>query len=80
GIIVPHVKDRETVEHIVKLSRYYPHGLRSLNGGRMARFGRTPLLDAMAMANEHILAIAMIEGVAGVIAIDEIAQVDGLDL
>ena len=28
GIIVPHVKDRETVEHIVKLSRYYPQGLR----------------------------------------------------
>ncbi len=39
GIIVRHVKDRETVEHIVKLSRYYPQGLRSLNGGRMARFG-----------------------------------------
>ncbi len=45
--IVPHVKIGETVEHIVKLSRYYPQGLRSLNGGRMARFGRTPLLDAM---------------------------------
>ncbi len=56
---MPHVKDRETVEHIVKLSRYYPQGLRSLNGGRMARFGRTPLLDAMEMANEHIMVIAM---------------------
>lgn len=65
GIIVPHVKDRETVEHIVKLSRYYPQGLRSLNGGRMARFGRTPLLDAMEMANEHIMVIAMIEDVEG---------------
>ena len=25
------------------------------------RFGRTPLLDAMEMANEHIMVIAMIE-------------------
>lgn len=80
GIIVPHVKDRETVEHIVKLSRYYPQGLRSLNGGRMARFGRTPLLDAMEMANEHIMVIAMIEDVEGVMAIDDIAQVEGLDM
>lgn len=75
-----HVKDRETVEHIVKLSRYYPQGLRSLNGGRMARFGRTPLLDAMEMANEHIMVIAMIEDVEGVMAIDDIAQVEGLDM
>ena len=64
GIIVPHVKDRDSW-HIVKLSRYYPQGLRSLNGGRMTRFGRTPLLDAMEMANEHIMVIAMIEDVEG---------------
>ncbi len=80
GIIVPHVKNRDTVEKIVKLSRYYPCGLRSLNGGRMAKFGKTPLLDAMEIANEHIMIIAMIEDIEGVMAIEDIAQVDGLDM
>ncbi len=46
----------------------------------MARFGRTPLLDAMEMANEHIMVIAMIEDVEGVMAIDDIAQVEGFDM
>ncbi len=40
----------------------------------------TPLLDAMEMANEHIMVIAMIEDVEGVMAIDDIAQVEGLDM
>ncbi len=35
----------------------------------------------MEMANEHIMVIAMIEGdVEGVMAIDDIAQVEGLDM
>ncbi len=42
----------------------------------MARFGRTPLLDAMEMANEHIMVIAMMN-IEGVMAIDDIAQVEG---
>ena len=49
GIIIPHVKDKATVEHIVELSRYYPQGMRSLNGGRMAKFGEIPLTDYMTM-------------------------------
>ncbi len=32
------------------------------------------------MANEHIMVIAMIEDVEGVMAIDDIAQVEGLDM
>lgn len=80
GIIVPHVKDKATAEHIVKLSRYYPEGLRSLNGGRMARFGEVPLTDYIVEANEALLVIAMIEDVEGVEALEDIAQVDGLDM
>lgn len=80
GIVVPHVNDRETAEHIVKLSRYYPEGMRSLNGGRVARFGEIPLKEAMAEANASICVIAMIENMQGVRAIDEIVQVEGLDM
>lgn len=80
GIVVPHVNDRETAERIVKLSRYYPEGMRSLNGGRVARFGEIPLKEAMAEANASICVIAMIENMQGVRAIDEIVQVEGLDM
>ncbi|RIM08789.1 siderophore biosynthesis protein SbnG, partial [Staphylococcus cohnii] len=80
GIIIPHVKDKATVEHIVELSRYYPQGMRSLNGGRMAKFGEIPLTDYMANANNKIIVMAMIEDQEGISAIEEIVQVDGLDM
>ncbi|UXR55045.1 HpcH/HpaI aldolase/citrate lyase family protein [Staphylococcus schleiferi] len=80
GIIVPHVKDKQTAEQVVKLSRYYPQGMRSLNGGRMAQFGEIPLDEAMKQANAHIMVIVMIEDIEGVEAIEEIVQVDGIDM
>ena len=80
GIIIPHVKDKATVEHIVELSRYYPQGMRSLNGGRMAKFGEIPLTNYMADANNKIIVMAMIEDQEGISAIEDIVQVDGLDM
>ncbi|MEP9852972.1 HpcH/HpaI aldolase/citrate lyase family protein [Staphylococcus aureus] len=80
GIIIPHVKDKAKVEQIVELSRYYPQGMRSLNGGRMAKFGEIPLKDYIKDANDKILVIAMIEDKEGVSAIEDIVQVEGLDM
>ncbi|MGB8954038.1 MAG: aldolase/citrate lyase family protein, partial [Tumebacillaceae bacterium] len=36
GVVVPHVNNAEEAARIVKASRYYPLGMRSLNGGRPA--------------------------------------------
>ncbi|MBF0737146.1 siderophore biosynthesis protein SbnG [Staphylococcus arlettae] len=80
GIVVPHVTDKEKVEQVVQLSRYYPQGLRSLNGGRMAKFGEIPLTEYMKDANNDILVIAMIEDKEGIAALEDIVQVDGLDM
>ncbi|ARJ51183.1 HpcH/HpaI aldolase family protein [Staphylococcus lutrae] len=80
GIIIPHVKDRATAERVVALSRYYPQGMRSLNGGRVAQFGKIPLTTAMTQSNASIIVIAMIEDMEGVAQIEDIVQVDGLDM
>ena len=80
GIVVPHVTDKEKVEQVVQLSRYYPQGLRSLNGGRMAKFGEIPLTEYMNDANNDILVIAMIEDKEGIAALEDIVQVEGLDM
>ncbi|HEF0711350.1 TPA: HpcH/HpaI aldolase/citrate lyase family protein [Staphylococcus aureus] len=80
GIIVPHVESKARAEEIVKLSRYYPEGMRSLNGGRMPRFGEMPLTDYMAEANNSIVVIAMIESQQGLNALDDIASVNGIDM
>ncbi|UEX90150.1 HpcH/HpaI aldolase/citrate lyase family protein [Staphylococcus ratti] len=80
GIIVPHVESKARAEEIVRLSRYYPEGMRSLNGGRMPKFGETPLTTYMVEANESIVVIAMIESQQGLDALEEIAQVDGIDM
>lgn len=80
GIVVPHVESRKRAEDIVKLSRYYPEGMRSLNGGRMPRFGEMSLTEYMREANDSLVVIAMIESQQGLNVLDEIVSVDGIDM
>ena len=47
---------------------------------RAADYGKIPLLDHMASSNREILLACMIEDMAAVERIDEIAAVDGVDL
>ena len=81
GIQVPHVSDPETAKEAVKAVRYPPEGDRGMAAGsRAADFGKTPLLEHMARSNREILLACMIEDMAAVERIDEIAAVKGVDL
>jgi len=80
GVVVPHVKTREDVENIVKASRYYPQGERSLNGGRPALFGKRDLVSYLQYANDEILIVPMIEDREAVENIEEILSVPGIDM
>ncbi|WP_139490120.1 HpcH/HpaI aldolase family protein [Brevibacillus dissolubilis] len=80
GIVVPHVQSREQAEAIVRASRYYPEGMRSLNSGRPGAFGKGDLVAYMKKANEEILVIPMIESKEAVAQIDEILSVPGIDM
>lgn len=80
GIVVPHVQTKAIAEQMVQACRYFPDGMRSLNSGRPAGFGKVNLQDYIDQANQTIMAIALIEDRQGVEQIDEILSVPGLDL
>jgi 2-keto-3-deoxy-L-rhamnonate aldolase RhmA len=81
GIQVPHVGDAATARTAVKAVRYPPLGDRGMAAGsRAAEFGKVPLVEHMAQSNREILLACMIEDMAAVERIDEIAAVDGVDL
>ena len=81
GIQVPHVSDPETARAAVAAVRYPPEGDRGMAAGsRAADFGNVKLLDHMAQSNREILLACMIEDMAAVERIDEIASVPGVDL
>jgi staphyloferrin B biosynthesis citrate synthase len=80
GIVVPHVDSQAQVAAVVKASRYYPQGQRSLNGGRPAAFGRASLVEYMERANAEIMLVPMIESSTAVERIEEIVGQDGIDM
>ena len=81
GIQIPHVSDPDTAREAVNAVRYPPEGERGMAaGGRAAQFGKIPLLEHMASSNREILLACMIEDMAAVERIDEIAAVPGVDL
>lgn len=81
GIQVPHVSDPETAREAVAAVRYPPEGERGMAAGsRAADFGRIPLVEHMAQSNREILLACMIEDMAAVERIEEIAAVPGVDL
>ena len=81
GIQVPHVGDAAAARAAVKAVRYPPLGDRGMAAGsRAAEFGRIPLVEHMAQSNREILLACMIEDMAAVERIDQIAAVEGVDL
>ena len=76
GIQVPHVADAETARAAVQAVRYPPQGERGMAAGsRAAEYGRIPLVEHMAQSNREILLACMIEDMAAVERIDQIAAV-----
>ncbi|MBV9202721.1 MAG: siderophore biosynthesis protein SbnG [Alphaproteobacteria bacterium] len=81
GIQVPHVSSAETAREAVRAVRYPPLGERGMAAGsRAADYGRIPLVDHMTASNREILLACMIEDMAAVERIEEIAAVDGVNL
>jgi 2-keto-3-deoxy-L-rhamnonate aldolase RhmA len=79
GIQVPNVSDAATARDAVQAVRYPPLGDRGMAAGsRAAEFGSIPLVEHMAQSNREILLACMIEDMAAVERIDEIAAVKGL--
>ncbi|PTX64685.1 4-hydroxy-2-oxoheptanedioate aldolase [Melghirimyces profundicolus] len=80
GVVVPHVRCRRDAEAALQAARYFPEGMRSLNGGRVPGFGRLDLEEYLRPANREVMVVPMIEDREGVDRIDEILSVDGVDM
>lgn len=80
GVQVPMIEDGNMAEEAVRLSKYYPRGVRGLAGGRANRFGAIPLAEYVRQANEETMVIAQIETLAGAENATAIASVEGVDL
>ena len=81
GLIVPHVGSVEDARAVVRHARFHPMGERGMDlYARSAGWGAMDRAEYLRHANEEILVGAMVEGVAAIDHLEEIAGVDGLDL
>jgi 4-hydroxy-2-oxoheptanedioate aldolase len=81
GLLVSHVTDPETAAAVVRASLYPPDGDRGLSPyTRVHGFSHEDLAASMAAANEHLFVGVLLEGRAGLEALDQVLQVPRLDL
>jgi len=80
SFIIPMIEDKQTAEYIVQAVKYPPEGIRGVGTAlaRAAQWNRVD--DYFHKANNEMCIIAQIESVAGVEALDDILQVDGVDV
>lgn len=81
GIVVPHVDTPEEARAVATACKYPPLGRRSFFGLQPA-FGyqRTPVQDAMALANPQVLSVVMLESPEALRNLHAIAAVPGVDV
>lgn len=80
GIVFPRVRTEQAARHAVRLCHFSPAGDRGLNATWHSRYGRDDLTDAMNIARECTLVVAMIEDTEGLSQIEAIAATEGIDI
>ncbi|WP_037314516.1 aldolase/citrate lyase family protein [Ruegeria halocynthiae] len=78
-ILVPIVESADQARELVRACRYPPEGLRGVGAtaSRATMYGTTP--DYIQTADQEICLLVQVENRAGMAALDEILQVDGVD-
>ncbi|MBC8492948.1 MAG: siderophore biosynthesis protein SbnG [Chloroflexi bacterium] len=81
GVVVAHVRSKDDALALVKACRYPPQGIRGVSGAsRAAGYGQANFVEHTQQSNQEVLTIALIEDLSGAEAIEEIAEVSGLDV
>lgn len=80
GVLVPMVDNAAMAEAVVQSARYPPSGIRGCAVPFVRASGWGMELDYMQRCNQELLIMVQVETPQGVDAIDEIANVDGIDL
>ena len=78
-LLIPMVESGAQAADLVKATRYPPHGVRGVGAAlaRASRFNRIP--DYLQTANDEICLLLQVESRAGLAALDEIAETEGVD-
>lgn len=80
GVMVPMIENREQAKLLVEWSKYPPIGYRSYSGGANTNYKPSGNhRNNMIELNESVISIAQIETVQGVMNIEEILSVEGID-
>ena len=81
GIIAPMIESRAQAEQLAAWCRYRPDGVRGIGFGvAHDGYGLGEIAPRTKVANENLLAIPLIESLAGIAAVDSILSVDGIDM
>ncbi|MDB5955864.1 aldolase/citrate lyase family protein [Ramlibacter sp.] len=81
GVIAPHVRSAEQAREVVRYARFAPQGDRSANGGLPhLQYRSFPTTEANLALNRQTMVIVMMEAVAALAQVEEIAAVDGVDM
>ena len=79
SLLVPMVESRQQAEQLVRAVHYPPNGVRGV-GSALARASRFAAIgDYLATADDQICLLVQIENKAGLAALDDILEVDGID-
>ncbi|CAN5461605.1 aldolase/citrate lyase family protein [soil metagenome] len=81
GIIAPHVRSAEEARAIVRIAKFAPLGERSANASLpQLQYRNYPAAEANPALNDVTMIIVMMEAVAALESVEEIAAVDGIDM
>ena len=81
GIMVPHVMSADDARGVARQTRFHPIGMRALDGGNAdGAYCKVDLKTYLEHANTQKLVIAQIEDPQAVEALEDIAQVEGIDM
>lgn len=81
GIMVPHVNTADQARQIVNQTRYFPLGMRALDGGNAdGQFALAPMEEYIQNCNCERFIIFQIESPEAVENVEEIAAVEGFDI
>lgn len=81
GIMVPHIMSLEDAKKVVKTTRFYPIGLRPVDGGNAdGAYCQINFTDYIRQANEKRFIMIQIEDPEPMNELEEIAALDGIDI
>lgn len=81
GIMIPHLMSADEARGIVRTVRFYPQGLRPVDGGNAdGLYGGMDFLEYQRFANSQKLVIVQIEDPEPLAELDEICRIDGIDM